>query len=61
MDDYKNMIYKMLKDNISQEYIMAYVLKKGYQGSPRYLREIHEHSICHPGYPNPHGLSHFNS
>ena len=39
MDDYKNMIYKMLKDNISQDYIMAYVLKKGYQGSPRYLRD----------------------
>lgn len=39
MDDYKNMIYKMLKDNISHEYIMAYVLKKGYKGSIRYLRD----------------------
>ncbi len=33
VDDYINIIYKMLKDGISQEYIIAYVLKKGYNGS----------------------------
>ena len=36
-DDYKNMIYKMLKDNVPQEYIVAYVMKKGYKGSIRGL------------------------
>lgn len=39
MDGYYNIIYKMLKDNISQEYIMAYVIKKGYTGSMRYLKD----------------------
>ena len=39
MDNYKNMIYKMLKDGVPQEYIMAYVLKNKYQGSIRYLRD----------------------
>ena len=29
MDDYSNMIYKMLKDGVSQEYIFAYVKLKG--------------------------------
>ena len=37
MDNYMNIIYKMLKDNISQEYIFAYVKLKGYSGSDRYL------------------------
>ena len=33
LDNYRNMIYKMLIDNIPQEYILAYVLKEGYHGS----------------------------
>lgn len=39
MDDYSNMIYKMLKDDISQEYIFAYVKLKGCEASDRYLLE----------------------
>lgn len=38
MDDYMNIIFKMLKDGISQEYIMAYVLEKGCKASLRYLK-----------------------
>lgn len=38
MDDYMNIIFKMLKDGISQEYIMAYVLAKGCKASLRYLK-----------------------
>ena len=37
MDNYMNIIYKMLKDNIPQEYIFAYVKSNGYDGSDRYL------------------------
>lgn len=37
MDNYMNIIYKMLQDNIFQEYIYAYVKSKGYDGSDRYL------------------------
>lgn len=37
MDNYFNVIYKMLKDNISQEYIFAYVKLKGCTASDRYL------------------------
>ena len=37
MDDSSNIIYKMLKDNIPQEYIFAYVKQKGCQASDRYL------------------------
>lgn len=37
MDNYMNIIYKMLKDNIPQEYIFVYVRSKGYDGSDRYL------------------------
>ncbi len=37
MDNYSNIIYKMLKDNISQEYIFAYVKLNGYKASDRYL------------------------
>ncbi len=33
-----NIIFKMLKDGISQEYIMAYVLEKGCKASLRYLK-----------------------
>lgn len=40
VDDYINMIFKMLKDGVAQEYIMAYVIKKGYQGSHRHLRDF---------------------
>ena len=39
MDDYINIIFKMLKDEVPQEYIMAYVIKAGYKGSDRYLRD----------------------
>lgn len=39
MDNYMNMIYKMLKDGISQEYVLAYVLKMGYKGTARNLRD----------------------
>ena len=35
MDDYINIIYKMLIDNIPPEYIIEYVVKKGYQGKIR--------------------------
>lgn len=37
MDDYSNMIYKMLKDGIEQNYIFAYVKKMGCTASDRYL------------------------
>ena len=33
LDNYRNIVYKMLIDNIPQEYILAYVLKEGYNGS----------------------------
>ena len=29
--------------------------------SPRCLMLMQEHSICHPGYPTPHGLSHLSA
>lgn len=38
MDNYMNIIFKMLKDGIPQEYIMAYVLEKGCKASLRYLK-----------------------
>lgn len=37
MDNHMNIIYKMLKDNIPQEYIFSYVKSNGYDGSDRYL------------------------
>lgn len=37
MDDYSNIIYKMLNDNISQGYIFAYIKLKGCEASDRYL------------------------
>ncbi len=37
MDDYYNIIYKMLKDNIPQEYIFVYVKQKGCNASDRYI------------------------
>ena len=37
MDDYSNIIYKMLNNNISQEYIFAYIKLKGCEASDRYL------------------------
>lgn len=37
LDDYSNIVYKMLKDDISQEYIFAYVKKKGCEASDKYL------------------------
>ena len=36
MNDYCNIIYKMLKDDIPQEYIFVYVKQKGCQASDRY-------------------------
>ena len=33
LDNYRNIVYKMLIDNIPQEYILAYILKEGYKGS----------------------------
>jgi transposase/DNA-binding transcriptional regulator YiaG len=39
MDDYLNMIYKMLGDNIDEEIIYAYVCYKGYSGNPESLRK----------------------
>ena len=33
MDDYINIIYKMLRDKIKPEFIMSYVVKMGYSGS----------------------------
>ena len=39
MDNYSNIIYKMLEDNIPQEYIFAYVKEKGCEASDRYLRD----------------------
>ena len=38
MDNYSNIIYKMLEDNIPQEYIFVYVKEKGCEASDRYLR-----------------------
>lgn len=35
IDDYINIIYKMIIDNISPEYIIEYVIRKGYQGNIR--------------------------
>lgn len=37
MDEYLNIIYKMLRDNIADEVIYAYVCSKGYQGSSNSL------------------------
>jgi hypothetical protein len=37
MDDYLNIIYKMLRDKVKAEVIMAYVVKKGYSGNLRTL------------------------
>ena len=37
MDDHSNMIYKMLKDSVPQEYIFAYVKQKGCKASDRYI------------------------
>ena len=37
MDDYLNIIYKMLRDKVKAEVIMAYVVKKGYNGNLRTL------------------------
>lgn len=37
MDGYSNIIYKMLRDNISHEYIYAYVKLKGCKASNRYI------------------------
>lgn len=37
MDDYSNIIYKMLRDNISHEYIFAYVKLKGCKASNKYI------------------------
>ena len=39
MDNYSNIIYKMLEDNIPQEYIFVYVKEKGCEASDRYLRD----------------------
>ena len=33
MDDYINIIYKMIIDNVPPEYIVAYLVKKGYTGA----------------------------
>ena len=35
---FKNIVYKMLVDNVSYEYIIAYCLKCGYAGNPTTLR-----------------------
>jgi hypothetical protein len=37
MDDYLNIIYKMLRDKIKAEVIMAYVVRQGYSGNLRTL------------------------
>ena len=37
MDDYLNIIYKMLRDNINPAIIFTYVLSKGYTGSKKTL------------------------
>jgi hypothetical protein len=37
MDDYLNVIYKMLRDKRKPEIIMAYIIKKGYSGSLKSL------------------------
>lgn len=39
MDEYLNIIYKMLRDNRKPEIIMAYVIRKGYNGSLRTLEK----------------------
>lgn len=39
-DEYINIIYKMLKDNIPDEYIMAYILKCGYKGTLIQLKGV---------------------
>ena len=42
MDDYLNMIYKMLRDKVKPEAIMSYVIKKGYSGSLKTLENYIE-------------------
>lgn len=37
MDDYLNIIYKMLNDKIKPEVIMAYIIKRGYDGKVKTL------------------------
>ena len=39
MDDYLNIIYKMLRDKRKPEIIMAYVIKKGYSGNLKSLEK----------------------
>ena len=33
LDNFRNVIYKMLQDDISQEYILAYIIKQGFKGT----------------------------
>jgi len=37
-DDYLNIIYKMLRDKVSPEIIISYIVRKGYAGNPNTLQ-----------------------
>ena len=54
MDDYINIIYKMIIDNVPYEYIIAYVLQEGYSGKVSnikgYIRNLVIHNNLHYNY-----------
>ena len=51
LDDYDNMIYKMLKDNLEYKVIYSYVIYKGYTGNPNTLNN-HIMFINENNFPN---------
>lgn len=42
VDDYINIIYKMILDNVAPEYIIEYVIRKGYQGKTKNIEQYIE-------------------
>ena len=51
LDDFDNIIYKMLKDNLEYKVIYSYIYYKGYKGQPTTL-EHHIYSINKNNFPN---------
>ena len=51
LDDFDNIIYKMLKDNLEYKVIYSYVYYKGYNGKPTTL-EHHIYSINKNNFPD---------
>ena len=51
LDDYENIIYKMVKDNLEYKIIFSYIYYKGYTGNPNTLND-HIHKINKNNFPN---------